>query len=138
MAAGTERDRHDRAHRSERQRPIEVGKQLAAARLFPLQAVGEEIGIDRDQQQIGFAAEMLGGGLARLGRGRKMDEAVGEIDRRTGKDAGRLGFLPERGGGELIDRDARRTSLRGRQPSGVSQSITKRPASSRSFAHPQG
>ena len=80
--AGTERQRLRPQHRGERQRAVEMRKQVAAAGRLPSQRAGQRIGIDRHQHQVAGTGEMLGGGLGHLPGGRKMDEAVALVDRR--------------------------------------------------------
>ena len=81
-SVGTERQRLHPRHRGKRQVAIKMWKQRAAARGLPFQPLAQAGGIDRDQQQIALAGEVLGGGLVGLFGGGEMDEAVAEIDRR--------------------------------------------------------
>ncbi len=53
------------AHRRNRQRGVEMRKQIAAARWFPFERRAERIAIDRDQHQIGLSGEMLRRGFGK-------------------------------------------------------------------------
>ena len=50
--------------------------------------------VDGDHQQVGLTGKMLGGGVFELCGGRKMDEAVGQIDGRAVENTFRLGLRP--------------------------------------------
>src|SRR5438105_4119009 len=80
---GPERQRLYPSHRGERQVAVKMRKQFASARNLPSQRFGERVRVDRDQQQILDAGEILGRGRADLRGGGEMDEAVTHIDRRT-------------------------------------------------------
>ncbi|MPL84626.1 hypothetical protein SDC9_30591 [bioreactor metagenome] len=62
------------------ERAIEMGEERVAARGLPSQRGAERLGGDRDKDEVAFGGEMLRGGLDDLGRGGKVDEAVGEVD----------------------------------------------------------
>src|SRR5262249_52597235 len=89
----------DPAHGAERQRAIEVREEGTAAGGFPFKPGAKGVGVDRDDNEVALAREMLRGGLRDLIGGGEMDVAVGEIDRRAGKFACTFGRAP-RGGVE--------------------------------------
>lgn len=63
---------------------------IAAPADFPLQRVAQRRGLDFGNDQIGLAGEVLFDGFGKLFCGRKVDEPVGNVDRRSVKSA--LGF----------------------------------------------
>jgi len=75
---------------------IEMRKQSAAARGFPLQFVAELGGVHAQQHEVVLAGEMFRRGLRRLFGAGEMNETVLAIDRRTAEYAFALGFAPER------------------------------------------
>ena len=56
-----------------------MGEQVAASGLLPLQRIAQKRRIDAQQHQSRLPGPVLGGAGGDLGRGRKMDEAVGGI-----------------------------------------------------------
>ena len=90
----------DGAHR---QGGVKMREERAAPRRLPAQVRTQGFGVDRRQGQVASAGEPFRRRLRGLIRGRKMDESVGAIDRRAGKDAGRLGLGPFFGRNDLID-----------------------------------
>src|SRR6185312_13058753 len=78
-------------------------KQRSTARRLPFERGPERIGIDTHEQKILLAGEMLGRGFLNLRCTGKMDEAVGQIDRRAMKDAARFRFAPQLGRHDLVD-----------------------------------
>ena len=81
-------------HGSHRQVAIEVGKQSAAARDFPLQFRPQRVRIDAQEDEALLAASMFcrrGFNLLRTG---KMNEAVSKVLRRTGIGPERLCRFP--------------------------------------------
>jgi hypothetical protein len=76
----------------------------AAAGRFPFERRAEGIGVDRDENEVALPGEMFRGGLFDLVCGGKMDVAVREVDRRTGKFARALGRSPSRGVADFVDR----------------------------------
>ena len=58
-------------------------------RRFPAQGAAESLRIDRHEQQLTLPSEVTRRGLRTWSAG-EVDEAVGDIDRRAGEDAGRL------------------------------------------------
>src|SRR3981189_565340 len=103
MPFGAERQRPDPRHRGERQVAIEGGKQRAAARRLPFERRPERLRVDRDQDEFLLAGEMPGGGLAKLVGGRKVDVAVGTVDRRAAEGPVAFGLPPGRALGDLVD-----------------------------------
>src|SRR5712675_745595 len=103
MPIGAERQRPGPCHRGERQVAIEVGKQGAAARRLPFERWPQRRQLDRDQDEFLLAGEMPGGGLAELVGGRKMDVAVGAVDRRAAEGRVAFGLLPGRALADLVD-----------------------------------
>src|SRR2546423_1450536 len=83
------------SHRGERQIAVKMRKQITAARSLPSQRFAERVRVDRDQQQILDAGEILGRGRADLRGGGEMDEAVAHIDRRTAEHTLTLGLTPK-------------------------------------------
>ena len=55
----------------------------------------ERVRVDRDQNEVPLPGEMPRRGLLHLLGGGKMNEPVGEIDRRAGEGAGALGLAPQ-------------------------------------------
>ena len=106
------------AHRRKRQRRVEVGEKLAAARTLPNERQAQCLGIDRDQDQIGFLGKMLRRGLGELGGGGKMDEAVALIGLRSEKLPIGLGRPPQRLLADFVDR-RHRFPATGRDPIGA-------------------
>src|SRR6266511_24293 len=102
-SAGTERQRLRPPHRAERQRVVEMRKQVTAPRNLPFQRAVEGIGIDREQHQVGGAGEMLRRGLDDLRRGREMDEAVARIHGSAAEHTGLLGRAPLGRLADLVD-----------------------------------
>src|SRR3977135_1036079 len=99
---GAERQRPDPCHRGERQGAIEVGEQRAPARRLPFERRPERRRLDRDQDEFLLVGEMPDGGLAELVGGRKMDVAVGTVDRRAAEGPVAFGLLPGRALGYLV------------------------------------
>jgi len=73
---------------------VQMRKQLAASRWFPLQRAPQFIGIDRDEKQSGLSEEMLAHRFSDLGRGGKVDEAIASIVVASGINPTPLGFAP--------------------------------------------
>jgi 5'-nucleotidase/UDP-sugar diphosphatase len=59
---------------------VKMRKQLIAARHLPFQRGTQRLGLDRKQHQIARVGEMLGCGLFSLGRCRKVNVAIGQIN----------------------------------------------------------
>src|SRR6185437_15124740 len=78
-------------------------KQRSTARRLPFERGPKRIGIDTHEQKILLAGEMLGRGFLNLRCTGKMDEAVGQIDRRAMKHAARFRFAPQLGRHDLVD-----------------------------------
>src|SRR4051794_23241334 len=98
-----ERQLLDPADRGQRQRPIQVREECAAARRFVAQTRPERLGIDRDQDQIAPAGKMPGRRLGGLRGCGKMNEAVRNINRRTSEDPGALRLNPMRYVADFVD-----------------------------------
>ena len=96
LAVGTERQRIDRRHGGDRERSIEMGEKLIAARFFPSQGRTQPVGGHAQQHKAGLPCPMLRGAAHDLGSCRKMDEAVGGILRGAGIAAGEFGGNPFR------------------------------------------
>src|ERR1700761_7585671 len=62
-----------------------MGEQRAAARYFPLHRAAQRFQIDRSNMQIALSGEMLVDRLGQLLRGREVDIAVRQVDRRAGE-----------------------------------------------------
>lgn len=93
-AIGAERQRIDPPHGRHRQRAVEMREQVVVARALPFQRRPEDIGIDRQQQQIRLPGIMLRRRFGHLPRRREMDEAVAQVMGGAGEDAGRRGLRP--------------------------------------------
>src|SRR5262249_12283389 len=91
-------------HRIERQPGVKVREQGAAARRLVAKRGTETSAVDREEHEVGLAAEVERGSLGYLSCGREMDVAIGVVDGRTGKDAGLLRLPPERRRAGLVDR----------------------------------
>src|SRR5215469_7775542 len=78
-------------------------EERATARDLPFESGTELFRIDRDQNEIALAGEVLRRGLGRLRTGREMDKAVLHIDAGAAENPGALGFGPFRGRQNLID-----------------------------------
>ena len=102
-----ERQRRDRSHRRDVKVAVQMWKQRAAARRLEAQTVAEPGALDLHQKQVSLAGKVFGGGLDGLFGGRKMDEAVFDINRRTAKNAVGFGGAPHRFRADLIN-EARR------------------------------
>src|SRR5258708_2242510 len=100
---GAQRQRSCPPHRGERQCTVKMGKQIAAARNLPFQRAFERIGIDRHQHQVGGGGEMLRRGLADLGGGREMNEAITLIDAGAAEQAATLRLAPKRFLADLVN-----------------------------------
>src|SRR5262249_52280051 len=59
--------------------------------------------IDRNEDQIALAGEMLGGGLQHLFGARKMNVSVGVVDRRAAEHAVALRLLPQGARADFVD-----------------------------------
>lgn len=106
LAIGTERQAPDPGNRVERQRRVEMRKEVAAARGLiaqRIERIAEFCRIDRDQQQIVLSGEMFFRGLTRLSAGREMNESVGEIDGRALETAFDFGLMPELRGSDFVE-----------------------------------
>lgn len=89
------RQRRFRHHSRKRQRRIKMGEEITAARGFKHELFAQRLRIDGNKQQIGLAGEMAGCGLAKLGSGREMHEAIGVIHRGTIENASLAGLVPQ-------------------------------------------
>src|SRR5690348_10909381 len=87
-------------------------EQRAAARRLPLELVAEHFGLDRDQDEVALAAEMLGCGLSGLLGGGEMNEPIAVVDRGATIDTGAFGVAPLRRGANLVDEAHHRLSAR--------------------------
>lgn len=94
QAVVAERQRSHPGNVAKPEDAVKMREKRAAARRFPFQSVAEIQAIDRNQQQIHFAGEMLRSRFANLVCGRKMNIAVGKIDGSSLENAFFLGFPP--------------------------------------------
>src|SRR5262249_60223085 len=78
-------------------------KKGAAARRPPWEGRPERRRLDRNQQEVVLAGEMLCGGFAHLLGSGEVDVAVGAVDRGAAKDAVAPGLLPQGARGDLVD-----------------------------------
>jgi hypothetical protein len=69
----------DRDNMIEVERTVEMGKQLAAARGLPAQALAEPVGIDGEKHEIRLPHEIFGERAGNLVAGGEMDEAVAGV-----------------------------------------------------------
>src|SRR5205814_6755004 len=91
-------------HGGERERAVQVRKEVAAAGRLPAQRGAEGGLVDGEQEQAGTAGEVAGGGLADLGGGGEVDVPVGEVHRRAVEAAGGAGTGPLVGPEQFVDR----------------------------------
>ena len=100
---GIERESLDPSDGVETQRGVEVGEQSPATGDFPFQRRAECFRVDRNEQKVGLAGEVLRGRFGDLRARGEMDEAVGAIDGRALEQASGFGLAPQRGGCDLVD-----------------------------------
>jgi hypothetical protein len=80
-----------------------MGEEIAAARRFEAQRLAETFRFHRDQEEVFLAREVPRSRFPHLRGSGKMDEAIGDIDRRTRKHARPLRLLPESARADLVD-----------------------------------
>src|SRR5689334_8784162 len=73
------------------ERGVKMREQRAAARRLPLQNAAECVALDRDENKVRLAGEMLRRGFLDLLGGGEMDVAVLQVDRCAAEDAFRFG-----------------------------------------------
>src|SRR5262249_8284574 len=98
-------------HRRKRPLSPQMREKTAAARHLPLERGAERTGIDRDQQQILQAGEMLGCGGTHLRSGGEMNEAITGIDASTTEDPLMLRLPPKRLVTDLVNRASHSSRL---------------------------
>jgi hypothetical protein len=80
-----------------------MGEQIPAARGFLAQCLAERISVDGDQQQVGLARKVPGGGLPHLMFCRKVEVTILYIDGRSRKEICLFGAPPKNLGTYLVD-----------------------------------
>src|SRR5215216_4159878 len=103
-AVWTERQRLHPVHRRHGKLAIEMREQSSAARRFPSQPVAQPAGVDRHQNEIAFAGEVLRRRFGNLGCGGKMNEAVATIGRASAEGADAFRLAPQNSRANLVDR----------------------------------
>ena len=79
-------------------------EEIAAAGWLPFERRAERVGVDRDEEQIGFFGEMLRRGLGDLGGGGEMDKAVARVGCAAEKRAAGFGGPPRCLPADFVDR----------------------------------
>lgn len=76
----------DPQNRRKLERSVKVRKPIARTGGFPDERLAEPFAVDGDQKQIALTGEVSGRRLLHLYLGRKMNEAIFNVDRRAAKD----------------------------------------------------
>src|SRR5579859_5501438 len=84
-------------------------EEIAAAGGLPLQRLAEVIGLDLQHHQVRLARKVPPRGFLRLGGGREVDEAVGEVQGRALEQPGLVWRRPGRARQDLIDSQSPRS-----------------------------
>ena len=79
IAVGTERQRPDGKHCRQRERPVEMRKQIAVARRLVLQRVSKARPVSRHEHEIVLAGKVQLGRPSRLRSRGQMDETVVQV-----------------------------------------------------------
>jgi len=80
-----------------------ISHTLSTAGNLVFQGIAQAGAVDGDQQKVCLAGKMLCRGFPNLRCRGEMDEAVGDVHRRTGERAGLLGLPPQCSRADLVD-----------------------------------
>ena len=97
-------ERPDRIHVLKVERPVEMGKQLAAARWLPAQPLSQPHGVDGKKHKVALPSEIIGQGPGDLTACGQVNKAVAPIVGRAVEAPASPRLLQGGLGADLVDR----------------------------------